>query len=454
MACLAFREALRIDRRGLLKVGMLGSMGLTLTDLLRLESQAKAAGRSVQSDTSVIILWMRGGPSQIDTWDPKPDAPAEFRGEFGTISTNVAGVQLSEHMPRMASIMDKWSIIRSMHNRPEDGDGSHSSGDQLCFTGYAPGPNPDVNVFPSCGSVVKKQVQHLDTRLPAYVMIPRNIPGTSAGFLGAAQQPFETQSDPEDRPFQVANLGLTDGLTLDRVTSRLDLMRGLDRLKRNAEMNAVDDFNRQALDLVAGDAARKAFDIDREPQSVRERYGSFPGYTPRLRAAGDVKNYGQRMLLARRLVEAGVRLVTVDCRWWDTHDDNFFALKNAFLPRFDQAYTALINDLHERGLLEKTLVVAWGEMGRSPRISATAGRDHWPSVRSVAVAGGGVQGGRVVGSSDRTGAKPLENPKITQDLLATLYRHLGVDYTTQYVDLSGRPHPVLPCGRPIHELFG
>lgn len=447
------RAGVRLDRRGLLKVGMLGSLGLTLPQLLNLEQQARAAGDAPRQDSAVIILWMRGGPSQIDTWDPKPQAAAEYRGEFKAIPTPVPGIQLSEHMPKMASIMSKWSILRSVHQRPEDGNGDHSSGDQVCFTGYGPGPDTNANVYPSIGSIAKRQLQHRAPQMPAYVMIPNNVPGTEAAYLGAAWEPFCTQSDPTEKGFAVPNLGLNPGLSMDRMESRLGLMQRLDRMKQTADMRAMDDFHRQALGLVTGDTARRAFDIDSEPREVRECYGMFADYTPRLRAAGDVKNFGQRMLLARRMIEAGVRLVTVDCRWWDTHDDNFHALKTAFLPRFDTAYTALIEDLSQRGLLDRTMVVAWGEMGRSPRISDTAGRDHWPGVRSVAIAGGGVHGGRVIGSSDRNGAVPHERPILVQDVLATMYRHLGVNTRMSYIDLAGRPIPVLPCGDPIHELF-
>ncbi|MCA9270859.1 MAG: DUF1501 domain-containing protein, partial [Planctomycetales bacterium] len=238
---------------------------------------------------------------------------------------------------------------------------------------------------------------------------------------------------------------------------RRSLLDRLDALNRSLDqptsMQAIDAFHAQAIEIVSGSAAQAAFDLDSEPAAVRERYGFFEPYKSRVRAGGDAPNWPQRMLLARRLVEAGVRLVTVDCRWWDTHEDNFWALENGFCPRWDQAYTALLSDLEERGLLESTLVVAWGEMGRTPRVNNSAGRDHWPNVMSVALAGGGVQGGRIVGSSDKHAAYPKDNPKIAQDVLATIYRHVGVDTSVKYPDLAGRPHSVLPCGEPIHELF-
>lgn len=459
LGCANFRRTLALNRRGLLKVGALGASGLTLSNLLRAESIAEAAGQPVKKDTSVIILWMRGGPSQLDMWDMKPEAPVEIRGEFAPIATKAPGIQISELLPLSAERMDRWSIIRSMHFRAEDGQTDHSSGDQVCFTGYPAGSSPDVNVYPSVGSITKRQLQHLDPTLPTYVMVPRNVPGTAAGYLGPAWEPFETLADPANAQskFSVPNLSAPDSLSVDRISTRKQLLSDLDQMRRyvdrSGQMDALDSFARNAWEMITGPAAQKAFDLESEPAETRERYGFQPFFLSRVRAGGDCPNWAQRMLLARRLVEAGVRIVTVDCRWWDTHEDNFWSLKTGFLPRWDRAYTALLDDLHDRGLLEKTLVVAWGEMGRTPRINAAGGRDHWSKVMSVAVAGGGVQGGRVVGSSDQHAAEPKDNPKIVQDMLATIYRHLGVDTTATYLDRTGRPHPVLPCGEPIRELF-
>lgn len=453
--CDAFRRSLLTDRRGLLRVGMLGASGLTLAGLLRHE--AARANSPSRRKSAVIILWMRGGPSQLETWDMKPGAPVEIRGEFSPIDTNVPGIQICEHLPRSAKIMDKWSIIRSMHFRDEDGRTDHSTGDQVCFTGHPFGPVPDVNVAPSIGSQVKRQLQADNPQMPAYVMIPRHVPGTSPAYLGSRWDAFETHADPaSSAPFSVPNLRLADAAAGARMTDRRALLENLDGLNRrvaNPDMKAVDEFHQQAAELLTGTAVQNAFDLDKEPAEVRQRYGFHGQYLSRVLAGGDAPNWPQRMLLARRLVEAGARLVTVDCRWWDTHEDNFWSLQNGFLPRWDQAYAALIEDLADRGLLETTLVVGWGEMGRTPRINAAAGRDHWSQVMNVAVAGGGTRGGRVVGSSDRQGAVPHDNPKIVQDMLATMYRHLGVDWTTETVDHAGRPHRLLPCGQPIEELF-
>ena len=396
---------------------------------------------------------MRGGPSHIDMWDPKPDAPVEYRGEFGVIRTNVAGIHLSDMLPCSARMMDKWSIVRSLyHNDP-----GHSSGDQICFTGYPAGSDPDVNFHPSCGSVVSRQLGHLDPRLPAYVMIPRMLPGAGAGYLGVAHKPFETQADPaQPGPFQVRNFVVPTGVTLEQLGDRRRLLEDFDTLRRDldatGQMSALDRFNQQAWDMVTSPAARHAFDLDAEPRAVRERYGFMPAFDPKASNRCGAPAWSQRILLARRLIEAGVRLVTVDLRWWDTHVKGFESLRLGFLPRFDRAYSALIDDLDARGLLESTLVIAWGEFGRTPRVNNDAGRDHYPNVFSAALAGGPVRGGRVVGSSDSRGAFPRENAKTPQDVLATVYQHLGVDTRVQYTDNAGRPHPVLPSGRVIEEL--
>ena len=444
---------LRMDRRALLRVGMLGGVGLCLSDVLRL--QASSASRP----NSVIILFMRGGPSQLDTWDMKPDAPPEIRGEFKPIATAVPGVRICELLPRTARIMDKWSIVRSLQHPAEYGDVSHSRGDQVVFTGHAPGTNESENLHPSVGSVVARQLQHKDPAMPAYVMVPRMIPGTGPAYLGRTYQPFQTMADPAAKgiKFEVPNLGAPRGITVEQIGDRRRLLGAFDRMRRDADLSgtadAMDGFQRQAWGMVTGPRVREAFDLDSEPQKVRDRYGYPAQYTPRLRAGGDNPGWNQRLLLARRLVEAGVRLVTVDLRWWDTHDDNFWALKNGFLPPFDQSYSALIEDLDQRGLLDTTMVIAWGEHGRTPRINGTAGRDHWMSAFSAAMAGGGIRGGRVVGSTDSHAAIAKDNPKYPQDVLATVYRHLGVDPTAQYRDHAGRPHSVLPFGKPIGELF-
>lgn len=448
-ACPELRRLAALDRRGFLRAGALGVGGLALADLLRRDARAATAART----NNVIILWMRGGPSHIDMWDPKPDAPAEYRGEFGTMSTSVPGIQLTDMLPQCAAIMDKWSIVRSLYHT----DAGHSAADQICFTGHAPGPNADQNVHPSCGSIVAEQLGPRSPELPAYVMIPRMVPGTDAAYLGPACKPFETQADPAaDGPFQVPNFELASGLTLNRLGDREALVRSFDRLRADCDqagmMSAIDGFQQQAVGILTSARARDAFNLDAEPRELRERYGFMPAFDPKASDRCGSPAWSQRILLARRLVEAGVRLVTVDLRWWDTHVKGFESLRLGFLPRFDRAYSALIEDLEARGLLESTLVIAWGEFGRTPRVNANAGRDHYPNVFSAALAGGPVRGGRVLGASDSKGAFPLENPVTPQDVLCTMYRHLGIDADHHYTDAAGRPIPVLPSGRPLHEL--
>ena len=455
--CPEFRKTLQHpDRRSFVKAGILGSMGLSLSDLLRSEARAKASPAKPSRNSpiaSVIILWMRGGPSHIDTWDPKPDAPVEFRGEFGTQSSKVPGINLIDLLPMSAKIMDKWSIIRSLYHH----DAGHSTGDQICFTGYNAGPTPDVNIHPSCGSIVSKQLGHLSPHLPAYVVIPRMVPGTGSAYLGVSHKPFETQADPANLgPFRLPNFSPPEGVTMESIGERKGLLKSFDAIRREVDttgqLDAVDRYQQQAWEIVTSSAARDAFDLDREPQAIRERYGFMPAFDPKAVDRCGCPSWSQRILLARRLVEAGVRLVTVDLRWWDTHVKGFESLKLGFLDRWDRAYTALIEDLEVRGLLESTMVLAWGEFGRTPRVNKDAGRDHYPNVFSAALAGGGIVGGRVVGSSDEKGAFPKSNPKSPQDVLATVYRHLGIDTQTEYLD-NGRPHPVLPSGKPVDELF-
>jgi hypothetical protein len=312
--------------------------------------------------------------------------------------------------------------------------------------------------MPSCGSIVARQQAHLRPDLPAYVMIPRQVPGTDAAHLGASYKPFETGADPASAgPFRVPNFEMAGGLDVNRLGDRRTLLSDLDGLRRAADssgqMEAKDGFDQKAFEILTSPAAQKAFDLDSEPQPLRERYGFMPAFDPGAADRCGAPAWSQRMLLARRLVEAGVRLVTVDLRWWDTHVLGFDSLRRGFLPRFDQAYSALIEDLDQRGLMESTLVVAWGEFGRTPRVNQQAGRDHYPNVFIAAIAGGKVKGGRVLGSSDSHGAFPRDNPKTPQDVLATIYDHLGIDTTVSYLTPAGRPQPVLPFGEPLRELF-
>jgi hypothetical protein len=454
--CADFHRSLQVNRRGFVKAGVLGASGLALSQLLRSEARsapASATASGTKRQPSVIILWMRGGPSHIDMWDPKPDAPPEYRGEFGVKPTNVPGIVLTDMLPMCGRIMEKWSIVRSLYH----GDAGHSSGDQICFTGYPSGPTPDENTYPSCGSIVQKQLGPHSPHLPAYVMIPRMVPGTGPAYLGVSCKPFETQADPANPgPFKVPNFSMPEGVSLDRVGDRRQLLDSFDTLRRDVDrsgqMEGLDRFQQRAWDILTSKAARAAFDLDAEPSRVRERYGFQPAFDPKASNRCGAPAWSQRILLARRLVEAGVRLVTVDLRWWDTHVKGFESLRLGFLPRFDRAYSALIEDLETRGLLDSTLVIAWGEFGRTPKVNNDAGRDHYPNVFSAALAGGPVKGGRVVGESDAKGAFPKANPKTPQDVLMTMYRHLGIDTETQYLNGAGRPITVLAEGKVIEEF--
>lgn len=443
----------KLSRRKFVVAGSCG-FGLSLSQIL----QADASAKEDKPLPSAIILWMRGGPSQHETWDPKPNAPEEYRGTFGATGTNVPGIQICDLLPRSASIMSQWSIVRSLFH----GNAGHSAADQICFTGYpAPrttAPNGPGNEFPSCGAVVTKQLQHQRPELPAYVMVPRMVPGTGSGYLGASFRPFETIADPAGTgPFRVPNLELSGGLDVNRVGDRKSLLSDLDGIRRrmdsSGEMEALDHFQHRAWDMLTGENARKAFDLDAEPQSIRDRYGFMRPYIAPTPDRCGVPAWSQRFLLARRLIENGVRIVTVDCRWWDTHVKGYETMRDGFLPRWDQAYSALLTDLAERGLLDSTMVLAWGEFGRTPRVNATGGRDHYPNVFSAALAGGPIQGGRAIGASDSKGAFPAESPKTPQDVLATLYQHMRVDRNVAYEDNNGRPHPVLSGGEVIRELL-
>ena len=451
--CEEFRRNLAIDRRGFVKAGALGMAGLSLPQVLKAESAADPAKTS--KEKSVIILWQRGGPSQHETWDPKPDAPQDYRGAFGATSTNVPGIQICDLLPKCAKVMDKFSIIRSLFHT----DAGHSAGDQIMFTGYPPSKgSPNENFYPSCGSIVAEQQGHLNPDLPPYVIIPKRLPGVDPAYLGKKYAPFETQADPAvEGPFNLPNFSLGDSLSLNRLDSRKGLLKSFDDIRREIDvsgsMEAADGFNQQAFDILTSPKARDAFDLDAEPRKLRERYGFMPAYKAPTPDRCGVPAWSQRMLLARRLVEAGVRLVTVDLRWWDTHVKGYETMRDGFLPRWDQAYSALLQDLEDRGLSDNVMVVAWGEFGRTPKVNSTGGRDHYPNVFSASVSGGGIQGGRVIGESDSKGAEPKERPVQPQEVLATMYRHLGIDYNKHYLDHGGRPVPVLPFGAPIAELF-
>jgi hypothetical protein len=428
-----------VSRRGILQAGVLGLTGLTLADWLRIQSVRAAEDRPTR-DVSVILIWKGGGPSHIDTWDLKPNIPIEYRGDFRPIPTRVPGIQISEHLPRSAQEMDKFSLLRSV-THPDAG---HESASHYLLTGYKPTNDIPSNEMPSYGSIVAHERGPRLPGVPAYLAVPTPPRSTAAAYLGVANNPFAVGSDPNAGNFSVRNLALPNGITMARLEDRRRLLGTLDQLRRDTDqtglMDGFDAFTRKAFEMVLSPAAQKAFDINKEPQATRDRYGRH--------------TLGQSCLLARRLIEAGVRFVTINAGGWDTHANNFEALKKQKLPQFDEAWSALVQDLHQRGQLDSTLLLVWGEFGRTPRINKDAGRDHWPGAMSVVLAGGGLKGGQAVGQSDARAEYPKERPLTPEDVLATMYRVLGVDQNIEYLNEAQRPVKVLNAGEPIRELVG
>jgi len=425
-----------LSRRSFLRVGMLGLAGLTLPDLLRLRALASSRGEPA-TDTAVIQIVLGGGPTHIDTYDPKPDAPKEFRGEFHPIPTNVPGISVCELLPQQAQVMDKMAIIRSLHHTTAD----HNSGQHWIMTGFpATQQLQRGNDRPSVGSIISKLRGPNRPGVPPYVAIP-NAPQYSQGaYLGPGHNPFDLGGDPAGN-FRVRNLDPAGGLNLGRLEDRRYLLGKLDRIERERDasgmMDGLDRFTAQAYEMVTGPAARKAFDIAREDPRLRERYGR--------------NRVGQSCLLARRLVEAGVTCVTISDGGWDHHGQVFQQCRKQ-LPPLDAAIASLVEDIYDRGLADKVLVVAWGEFGRTPRVNGQAGRDHWPGAMSALVAGGGLRMGQAIGATNRKAEQPTERALHPEDVLHTVYRVLGIDTSHEFLNEAGRPMAVLNTGHPIEEL--
>jgi uncharacterized protein (DUF1501 family) len=432
-----------VSRRSFLKIGALGLGGLALPDLLRLRAAATTAGREV-ADTAVILLWLDGGPSQFETYDPKPEAPAEYRGPFRAIRTRVPGINLCELLPRHAQAADKFAIIRSVAHR----ESGHGSAIKNLNTGYLhpPGTNEGRFLYPGVGAVVAKVREGARRSLPHYVCVPTAgiFKGDIGGgvYLGSAFDPFA--ANPNDG---AGALRVPAELSLSRLQNRRALLSSLDRLRRDADssgmMEGMDSFTRQAFEMVTGPAARTALDLSREPASVRDRYGRS--------TIGRGPSWGQSCLLARRLVEAGVSFVAVGLGGWDDHGEGLRRNLPQRAAVYDTAVTALIADLAARGLDRKVVVLAWGEFGRTPRLNR-GGRDHWPSSMSVLWVGGGARMGQVIGSTNARGERPQDRPLHPNDVLASLYRHLGIDHHRTFLNPQGRPMPILPGGAPIAAL--
>lgn len=425
----------RLHRRDFLKAGVLGFLGLGLTEYLALSS-ASAAGLDGGTATSAVLIWMGGGPSHLDLWDLKPDAPVDIRGLFNPVSTNAKGVQISEHLPKMAQQMDKVALIRSMTSNEAD----HERGTHTMMTGFEPLPGFGV---PSYGSVAASLLSSRSA-LPPYIAIPQPVAYGGAGFLGAALNPFAPGGDPNNDKFKVRDLSPPNDMTVERVDRRRTLREAVDGLfsrfeKGSDRVRTVDSFYESAYKLLASSEARTAFDLSKEPAPVRDAYGRT--------------QFGQSLLLARRLVEGGARFATVTSGGWDTHNNNFNALKNNLLPNFDRSLAAFLQDLHDRGLLKKTLVIVMGEFGRTPKINREGGRDHYARCFSVLLAGGGVKGGQVVGASDARGAEPAERPVKPEDLSATIYHCLGIDYTQSIASPEGVRVTLSRGGRPVEQAL-
>ena len=430
-----------VVRRDFLKAGALTFGGLTLSNLLR--QQAVGAESGVKSakgkDLSVILIWHPGGPSHLDMWDLKPNAPSDLRGIFNPIKTNLDGYQCSELMPNVAKICDKLAIVRSVTHS----DSHHGSAQHTLLTGYKASFETALQEMPSMGSIISKEMGPREPGFPAYVAVPGASPSQGAAYLGIAHNPFEVDSDPNSADFKVRNLASTGGISLERLQNRQERLKRFDTMRRESDftgsIKGMDDFSRMAFDLVTSPKAQEAFDLNKEDPKIRDRYGR--------------NSSGQSALLGRRLVEAGVRFVTMSMGYWDTHGDNFNSHKNKLVPPFDQAFAALVQDLHDRGRLDKTLILVWGEFGRTPRINKEAGRDHHPKVFTAVMAGGGLKRGLVLGESDAHGEFPKERPVSPQDVLATVYNQLGVDRETTYVNEAGRPVGILGHGTPIPEII-
>jgi uncharacterized protein (DUF1501 family) len=426
-----------LDRRNFLHVGAVGALGLTLEQFLRLRAaQAAQAPAVIKPRAEACIhIFLPGGMAHQESWDPKPYAPVEYRGEMRSIATKLEGVQFNECLPKTAALADKITVARAMTH----GEAAHERGTHNMFTGYRPSP---ALKYPSIGSVVSHELG-VRNNLPPYVAVP-SLPAQEAGsgYLSSSFAPFSLGSDPADPGFKVQDLTLPGGVTPERFATRrtmLDAVNAYFAAKEKSDnLAAMDSFYQRAYGLIASEKARAAFDIHAEDPKLRDQYGRNAA--------------GQRMLLARRLVEAGVRFVTLTYGGWDLHN-GITAGTRSQLPAFDQAFAALITDLIDRGLFDSTLVMVSSEFGRTPKINATAGRDHWPKVFSVVLAGGGIKKGFIYGKSDATASEPEEDALTVEDLAHTVYHCLGIDADKKLMSPGDRPIDIVREGRTRKELL-
>jgi hypothetical protein len=435
-------------RRDFLKIGAAGLFGLSLPQLLQLEARAAATADETghakkRKANSVILVWLGGGPATIDMWDLKPNAPEGIRGEFKPRATNAAGVEISEHLPKMAEVADKCTIVRSLfHTIP-----SHGTATVWMTTGNKPTP---ALQYPALGSLTMK-LMPADRGVPPYVTFGemRNGAAGQSGYLGTAYNPFVVEGSAGGKGGRGGNLGvrgitLPSGWTLEELENREKLLRGFDKglkgLDKSADLvDGLDAFHKQALEILRSDKTKKAFDLAKESDALRARYGPTP--------------FGQGALAARRLVEAGVRFVTISLGGWDTHGKNFDALSKRLLPQLDQTLSALIQDLSDRGQLDKTVVYCAGEFGRTPKINKNAGRDHWARSMAVVLAGGGFKRGYAHGTTDAQGMAPASEPCTPDDVASTLFHCLGLDPHQELMTPSGRPVQLFREGKVIEKLL-
>lgn len=442
------------NRREFMRAGMLALGGLSLPEILRAQSTS-----GDKPATSVILFWMWGGPSQLETWDLKPNAPSEYRGPFSPIATNVPGMDICEIFPRHAKLADKFALIRSLHHDMA----AHNDGSIEVLTGKTPEADPTStsrSEHPDFGMITSKLRPARPDGLPSYVGIPRQHHAVRPTYLGLSHSAFES-GNPAQEGYKAPNLSLNAGMDGARLAERGRLAGQLDRFRRDLDLNgslsAMDEFRGQALELLTSSAAARAFDLDIESPALRDRYGRHL--------------WGQSCLLARRLVEAGTSVVTIDALAPVNGTRNYFSWDDHSIPQYDwdlargmiwragfmeQALGTLIEDIHERGLNKQVLVVALGEFGRTPRLTYSGGcqgRDHWPGAQAALVSGGGLRMGQVIGATSPKAEYPVERPLGPRDLLATIYRHLGIDHHTTLPDLSGRPVHLLADGEPIRELI-
>jgi hypothetical protein len=422
----------RVTRREFLYVGLIGGLGLTLPDFFRLQAQEAAQQAKAKA---IIHIYLPGGISPRESFDPKPLAPVEIRGPFNAIPTKLDGVQFSEHLANTAQVADKLTIIRSISH----GEAAHERGTNEMFTGYKPSP---AIQYPSIGSVVAHELGG-QNNLPPYVCIPTQPnPWAGSGFLSNAYGPFSLGGDPASSTFSVRDLSLPDDVDHQRFQERQNILAAVDAhfssLEKSDALDAMDSFYQHAYSLISSDKAREAFNLKAEPESIKLEYGKTAP--------------GMRMLMARRLVEGGVRFVSMTYGNWDHHVNVKKGVERQ-LPEFDQAYATLIRDLDRRGMLDSTLVMITSEFGRSPKINKDAGRDHWPRVFSVVLAGGGMKRGMVYGSSDSTGAEPDDNPISVEDFTMTIYHQLGIDGSKKLMSAGNRPVQIVRDAQVVQELI-